>query len=249
MRFWIGRNIIIAICVGIAGGAAAADLPLRSAAPAVPPATTWAGFYIGGQVGYGNDSVRWRNLGASPFFSPPGSVTRDSGGGVIGGGQLGYNFQYNRFVLGVEGSISLADFDRSFTSPYFPATDVWSSRVRSVASATGRVGYSFGDWLPYVKGGFAAANVDTSIQNNGFGISSQASGERYGWTAGGGVEVKVAPKVSLGLEFMHTDLGRHNDINGPQTVNGAALPGTSESYGVAVRSNSIMGRLNYLFGR
>ena len=250
MLFWIGRNIIIGgICVGIAGGAAAADLALRSAAPVEPAATTWAGFYIGGQVGYGNDSVRWRNLGASPFFSPPGSVTRDGGGGVIGGGQLGYNFQYNRFVFGVEGSVSFADFDRSFTSPYFPATDVWSSKIKSLATATGRVGYSFGGWLPYVKGGFAAANVDTSIQNNGLGVSSQASSEHYGWTAGGGVEVKVSPKLSLGLEFMHTDVGRQNDINGPQTASGAAVPGTAENYGLAVRSNSILGRLNYFFGR
>ena len=57
---------------------------------------------VGGQVGYGTDSVRWRNLGASTFFSPLNSGTRDSGSGVIGGGQLGYNFQYNRLVFGIE---------------------------------------------------------------------------------------------------------------------------------------------------
>jgi hypothetical protein len=43
---------------------------------------------------------------------------------------------------------------------------------------------------------------------------------------------------------MHTDLGRSNDINGPQIV-----PGAPESYGVGLRSNSIMARFNYLFGR
>ncbi|HET9244393.1 MAG TPA: hypothetical protein VFO15_01195, partial [Xanthobacteraceae bacterium] len=109
--------------------AAAADMPyVQSPVPAyVPP--SWAGFYLGGQVGYGTDSVRWRNLGASAFFSPLNSVTRDRGSGVIGGGQLGYNFQYNRLVFGIEGSVSAADFDRSFASPYFPATDVWSSKL------------------------------------------------------------------------------------------------------------------------
>jgi len=125
---------------------------------------------------------------------------------------------------------------------------VWSSKIKSLATATGRVGYSFGDWLPYVNGGFAAANVDTAIQNNALGVSSQASTGHYGWTAGGGVEVKVAPKLSLGLEFMHTNLGKHSDINGPQTIAGAPVAGTAESYGVAARSNSIMGRLNYFFG-
>jgi len=90
------------------------------------------------------DSVRWRNLGASAFFSPPNSLTLDRGSGVIGGGQLGYNFQYNRLVFGIEGSLSAADFDRSFASPYFPATDVWSSRLTWLTTVTGRVGYGFG---------------------------------------------------------------------------------------------------------
>jgi hypothetical protein len=43
---------------------------------------------------------------------------------------------------------------------------------------------------------------------------------------------------------MHTDLGRSNDINGPQVV-----PGAPESYGVGLRSDSIMARFNYLFGQ
>src|ERR1700746_2455792 len=131
MLFRVGRTFAVVFCVGVAAieFAAAADLPyLQGPAPAyVPP--SWAGFYLGGQVGYGMDSVRWRNLGASAFFSPPNSLTLDRGSGVIGGGQLGYNFQYNRLVLGIEGSVSAADFDRSFASPYFPATDVWSSRL------------------------------------------------------------------------------------------------------------------------
>jgi outer membrane immunogenic protein len=178
-------------------------------------------------------------------------VTRDRGSGVIGGGQLGYNFQYNRFVFGIEGSALAADFDRSFASPYFPATDVWSSKLTWLTTVTGRVGYGFDTWLPYLKGGFAAGNVDTSIRDNALGVISQGSAVHSGWTVGGGVEVKLTRQLSLGLEFMHTDLGRRNDINGPQTVIGigAAVAGTAETYGVGLRSNSIMARFNYLFGQ
>jgi hypothetical protein len=43
---------------------------------------------------------------------------------------------------------------------------------------------------------------------------------------------------------MHTDLGKSTDINGQQ-----AAPGPAESYGVGLRSNSLMARFNYLFGR
>jgi opacity protein-like surface antigen len=250
MLFCAGRILIVSACAGLGAVqlAAAADIPYPVKSP--PPTNvpdSWTGFYLGGQVGYGMDSVGWRNLGASTTFSPLNSITHDRGNGVIGGGQLGYNFQYNRIVLGIEGSLSAGSFDRSFTSPYFPATDVWSSKTSWLGTVTGRIGYGFDNWLPYVKGGFAAGNVETTIQNNALGVTSQGSAVHYGWTAGGGVEFKVTRKVTLGLEFMHTDLGRSTDINGPPT--GAPVPGTAESYGVGLRSNSIMARFNYLFGR
>jgi outer membrane immunogenic protein len=250
MLFRAGRNfirgLIVIGCVGFphAERAAAADVPYPVKGPvvaALPP--SWAGFYVGGQVGYGMDSVGWRNLGASAFFSPLDSLTRDRGGGVIGGGQVGYNFQFNRIVFGLEGSISAADFDRSFASPYFPATDVWSSKITWLSTVTGRIGYGFDTWLPYIKGGLAVANIDTSILNTAAGAFSQSSAVHSGWTLGGGVEFKIAPKFSLGLEFMHTDLGRSNDLNGASTI------GTPENYGVAARSNSFMARFNYLLGR
>jgi outer membrane immunogenic protein len=258
MLFHVGRNLLRGlIVVGCASSATAqvagaADIPypIKSPAP-FDVRQSWAGFYLGGQVGYGMDAVRWRNLGISPFFSPLDSLTRDRGSGVIGGGQVGYNFQFNRMVFGIEGSISAADFDRNFASPYFPATDVWSSKITWLGTATGRIGYGFDGWLPYIKGGLAAGNVDTSVASNAAGAFSQSSAVHYGWTLGGGVEFKIAPKFSLGLEFMHTDLGRSNDINGPQTAiaTGAPVAGTAESYGVGLRSNSFMARINYLFGR
>src|SRR5258708_5936176 len=81
MLFGVGRTFAVVFCVGVVAieFAAAADLPyLPGPAPAyVPP--SWAGFYLGGQVGYGMDSVRWRNLGASAFFSPPDFGTRGRG--------------------------------------------------------------------------------------------------------------------------------------------------------------------------
>ena len=249
MLFRVARCVLLSSCVSVAaiGLAAAADLPYPVKAPPrapvlVAPPDSWAGFYLGGQVGYGEDAVRWHNLGGSAAFSPLGSVTHDRGNGVIGGGQLGYNFQVNRLVFGVEGSVSAANFDRSFASPYFPATDTWSSKLTWLGTVTGRVGYGFDSWMPYVKGGFAAGGVDTTIQSTALGAIAQGSSVHTGWTVGGGVEVKVAPRVSLGLEFMHTDLGRKTDIT-------SSSIGTAENYGVGMRTNSLMARFNYLFGR
>src|SRR5262249_47625587 len=190
-------------------------------------------------------------LGVRRFFSPLICVTRARGGGGFGGGQAGYTVQSNRLVFGVEGSFSGAGFDRSFASPYFPATDVWSSKLTWLGTVTGRVGYAFDNWLPYIKGGFAAGNVETTIQNNALGVMSQGSAVHYGWPLCAGVDFKGTRQVTLGLgvmlglEFMHTDLGRRNDING---VPAGAPAGAAETYGVGVRSNSIMARFNYLFG-
>ena len=47
---------------------------------------------------------RWRAptpTGPNLFFLPDGN-TLGSTGGVVGGAQVGYNFQFNQFVLGVE---------------------------------------------------------------------------------------------------------------------------------------------------
>src|SRR5947208_15878623 len=116
MLFRVARCVLMSGCVsvGAIGLVAAADLPYpakaRPPAP-VQPLDSWAGFYLGGQIGYGEDAVRWRNLGGSAAFSPLDSVTRDRGSGVIGGGQLGYNFQVNRLVFGIEGSASAASFE------------------------------------------------------------------------------------------------------------------------------------------
>jgi len=220
MLFRVGRTLAVVACVSASAVelAVAADIPYVRSPPPVDVPASWAGFYLGGQVGYGGDSVRWRNLGASAYFSPLNSRTRDSGSGVIGGGQLGYNFQYNRLVFGIEASGSAADFDRSFASPYFPATDVWSSKL-----------------------------TETSIRDNAFGVLAQGSAVHTGWTVGGGVEVKLTRRISLGLEFMHTDLGRGNDING--SVAAGFVPATPENYGVGLRSDSITAWLNYLFGQ
>ena len=74
------------------GAAFAADIPAMSdPAPIYSPtpmANSWTGFYFGGHVGYG-------------FAEEDGFVV---------GGQLGYNWQFNQFVVGAEADASWADF-------------------------------------------------------------------------------------------------------------------------------------------
>ena len=91
---------------------------------APPPAFSWTGFYIGANIGGADGPRIQRQLGirtAIPGFMAywrqhaviptvfPGQLASlaGSGGssGVIGGGQIGYNWQVKQFVLGVEADL------------------------------------------------------------------------------------------------------------------------------------------------
>jgi len=58
----------------------------RPPPPAMPLIYNWTGFYAGGHLGVG-----WAD---------------SSGSGFLGGGQVGFNYQINQWVLGVEGDFA-----------------------------------------------------------------------------------------------------------------------------------------------
>src|SRR5215210_7856072 len=96
---------------GLAGGAMAADLPARRAAPVFTPVPvfTWTGFYVGVNAGYGFTDTRRRDFvveGVPGVFVDTGS---DDEGGFVGGGQVGFNYQAGMVVFGVEADAQYAD--------------------------------------------------------------------------------------------------------------------------------------------
>src|SRR3954471_6515951 len=122
--------------VGFTAGAMAADLPRRAAPPVFAPVPifTWTGFYVGLNAGYGfsNSGDNNCDFGGCGFgglnVNVPGGVAAVTpvGGtflsgfdndrnrdGFVGGGQVGFNYQFtpgSGFVVGVEADIQWADF-------------------------------------------------------------------------------------------------------------------------------------------
>jgi outer membrane immunogenic protein len=108
----------------LTAGAMAADLPARRRAPApyvAVPVFTWTGFYVGANVGAAWNRDRRDDFGlgnhttaggfavvpaAGGVFGTTGVFDRDSDRtSILGGVQIGYNWQMGGFVLGVEGDI------------------------------------------------------------------------------------------------------------------------------------------------
>ncbi|MGA9601553.1 MAG: outer membrane beta-barrel protein [Methylocystis sp.] len=227
-----------ALSLALTASAFAADLPSRKAPVYIPPPPplTWNGFYAGLNIGGGwnanNDnnevSAYWDprlpfgssffvpGQGFTPnlFFLPNGNQT-GTAGGIVGGGQVGYNFQFNpSIVIGVETDFqgsSIGNNDHSqaaafYASPFFapsgllvPVSAINGGHmgIDWIGTVRGRVGWLFmPSLLVYGTAGFAYAGAYA------WGYDDT----RTGWTAGGGLEWMLAPNISAKLEYLYADL-------------------------------------------
>jgi outer membrane immunogenic protein len=208
-------------------GAAAADLPVRvpAAVPAAAPVVVnWTGFYVGANVGYTWGQADARYTGNPAFVGGPVAVGLAPAGfaldtsGVIGGGQLGYNFQFGQWVLGAEAdfqAIGQRNNGVTFFGAVGPAglTSSASASVDWLATVRGRAGFAFDNFLLYGTGGVAFGDVNASGAIVGSGLlggtawGGSYSETRVGWTAGAGVEYAFSPNISFKLEYLYYDLG------------------------------------------
>ncbi len=236
----------LALAMGM-GSALAADLPSRKAPPVYippPPPLVWTGFYAGLNIGGGwnanngsNEvSAYWDpNFGfANNFFAPgqgvvpnlfflPNGNQRGTAGGVIGGLQVGYNFQFNpSIVIGAEADFqgssisgndnnSLQFFPSPFSTQFVPGRGFVNPSIlvpvaaingsnlglNWIGTVRGRAGWLFTpSLLVYGTAGFAYGGVQAWSYNN----------SRTGWTAGGGLEWMFAPRWSAKVEYLYADL-------------------------------------------
>lgn len=191
----------LAVAASLASlSATAADLPSRSAPPPVylppPPVFTWTGIYVGLNLGGG-----WLDRYDYGSWLAPSSASNS--GGVIGGAQIGYNYQFTPlFVAGVE-----ADFQGSSVGG---GNQVWGATrgVDWFGTVRGRAGVSLlnTQLLLYGTGGFAYGDMRL---NYGW-LGSQAR-TGTGWTAGGGLEYAFLPNWSAKVEYLYTNIGANYD--------------------------------------
>jgi outer membrane immunogenic protein len=184
---------ILALCVATIA-AEAAEIPIKApiykgGLRSVVAYYNWTGFYVGINGGYG--------MGKSTWDSP--AVSPDPKGATVGG-TLGYNWQAGSFVYGLE-----ADWDWSMMKGS-AACGLANCETNNawLATARLRLGYAFDRWLPYITGGGAYGKIEANNTNIGF---SSASANRFGWTAGLGLEYAFLGNWSAKLEYLYLDLG------------------------------------------
>jgi len=201
------KNILLAgtaLATLVSGSAMAADLrparaPIYTKAPMMAPAFSWTGCYVGGNAG-----GLWSNETWSLATTGAAQSTQDTSGGLAGG-QIGCNYQVSTWVFGIQGDYDWANASGSAADAAFAGgTD--QSNVKSLASVTGRVGYTWDRFLGYVKGGGAWVRDDYSV-SNAVGLASSASETRNGWTLGVGGEYAFTDWLSGFAEYDYYDFG------------------------------------------
>ena len=189
----------IAVAALFGAPAFAADMAVK-APPLPPPALNWTGCYIGGQVGFAGGLSEHSFSNGAPSDS-------SSSFGALGGGLASCDYQWNNFVLGVEGDFEAADLTGNFSNAT-GATSVGTSHMTDDGSVRGRIGAVFADsWLLYVTGGWAFAHY-----NFGGGPFPPPpccgfSANPDGWTAGLGVEHAFTDRIFGRVEYRHSDYG------------------------------------------
>jgi outer membrane immunogenic protein len=224
-RLLVGIATVVAVgAIGEVAGvssAFAADLPMMTKAPVLASYYDWSGFYVGGQVGWGEFRNQTTIVQGSASF-PSGTVFNPvKGNGVLGGGYAGYNYQVNRgLIVGIDGDYSGADLTGSgATVGPTGFTSSNNEKAGWIATLTGRVGFVVdNNFLIYGKGGWAWAGFSSNgVTTNAVGIpaNTNVSNEtRQGATVGIGGEWGFAPNWSAKLEYDYVAL---NTVNFPDT--------------------------------
>ncbi len=121
-----------------------------------------------------------------------------------------YQFAPN-WVVGIEGQFSWLGNNNN--GVIIPGGFVFSSNQRGLGSVTGRLGYTWGPTLLYVKGGYAYSDYSDFLTLNGAPIAFALNSSHHdGYTVGAGLEYMFAQNWSAKVEYQFYDFGKINFI-------------------------------------
>jgi len=165
------------------------------AADPAPIASTydWSGFYAGA------------NIGVSSLDPNILVLVQPKSSGIMGGGQVGYNFQIDNLVFGLEGDFSATDLNKS--RPCTNPTWTCNAGADWTASVRARVGWAADRFLIFGTGGVAFLDYNGYTQSP-VPVRFPDSKTFTGWTAGGGIEYGWTDNIIFGAEASYAQFPR-----------------------------------------
>ena len=291
--FWgvaMYRSTIAAIAavstIALTQVASAADLPRKAPVytpPPPPPRYSWTGFYIGGNVGFSSGKAD-TDFNAHPvtldtnfgLVNIPGFVGSESVKlkGVIGGGQIGYNWQFApNWIVGLEADIQASgekgsrNFADSFSFRFEPQPGVfplvtgtgvtdYEAKILWFGTVRGRIGYAWDRVMLYATGGLAygevklagTRTVSGTFDDIPFSIAHAIGHSQVntGWTAGVGAEVALGGNWTWKFEYLYMDLGSLDDPDAPVFVVNSVTGGQTFTH-TKFTDNIFRTGINYKF--
>jgi outer membrane immunogenic protein len=268
------KRIVIGMAAAMslfASGAMAADLaakPYVKAPPVAAVIDSWTGFYIGGNIGYSWGRARntetISNFATGVALATGTGIGSDNVNGVIGGGQIGYNWQMQNWLFGLEadiqGSGEKGSINFTCVACANDGTNITSTVTQKLSwfgTARGRVGVLVTpSVLLYGTGGLAYGQLQTGGSITGTNIAGVpvtvafpgTSSTRAGWTAGVGVEGKIAPNWTAKLEYLYMDLGSVSAGPIATTILVPVRTAGGVAYSSGFTDNILRVGVNYQFG-
>jgi outer membrane immunogenic protein len=209
-----------------AQSASAADMPVKAPIAKVAAPYDWSGFYVGGHFGYLWGKTRVEENG---IVTEPGAPTN----GAIGGVLVGYAWQSGPLVFGLEGDFGWTHAHGvGFAVPVTPNTyDVnWTTHIRGLG------GYAVDNWLFFVAGGLAVADLDF---HEGDDLFARVGGKYYGWSIGGGAAYAITQNLIVRVEYLYDDYGHKDYVNQFNDVYRVSLTGQTLRGALIWKFNSL----------
>jgi outer membrane immunogenic protein len=206
-KLLFGSVAVVALIA--ANAASAADMGLPVKGRALEPEWNWSGFYAGLNAGYARGNTVWSDLDGA--LTAGGSIVNESNNGFVGGGQIGYNWQFRHAVIGLETDFNYFSLNQTtvfFSNnpggavpPSFHDSIHWFGTVR------GRAGLAVDNVLTYVTAGLAYGRTNHNFIDAA-GANHDISTTKVGWVAGLGAEYALDPHWSVKAEVLYADLGK-----------------------------------------
>lgn len=231
----------------------------------------WDGLYTGVNAGGARNNACTNSTlnGATIDSASIATFSSCSSSGLVGGVQIGENFQTKRLFWGVGADLDTWNTKNTNQMLKYtgavppPGTFDFSAKLSpsDFAIIGPRIGYAGDLWLPYLRVG---AIITTGSHNSTLSYTSAGTtkptvsfsgGKNFtstGWAAGGGTEIGLNGAWSITVAYLHANLGKGS--NSTATCSGsasacAACSGISlDSSHDAFTANIFRIGVNYWFG-